>query len=63
MQSGDGMSPYNIASKFANAYAKAQCGPIAINRFKATGIYPFNRNIFPPDKFIAASGKCKGTLA
>ena len=57
-----GMSAYTIAETFGAAYVRAQTAQTAISGFRATGIWPLNRNIFPPEKFVAASGKYEDQL-
>lgn len=43
---------YDIAEIFGRAYIKSQRADIAINGFRATGIYPIDRNVFQDHDFI-----------
>jgi len=43
---------YDIGEIFGRAYIKLQRADLAINGFRATGIYPINRSVFQEHDFI-----------
>lgn len=43
---------YDIAELFGRAYIKSQRADLAINGFRATGIYPIDRGVFQEHDFI-----------
>ena len=42
---------YQISEIFRNAYKRAATGEIAANEFRATGLFPCDKNIFRPYDF------------
>jgi hypothetical protein len=42
---------YQISEVFGNAYLRAATGKIAANGFRATGLFPCDKNIFRPYDF------------
>lgn len=51
---GQPISIYNVPSLVANAYPKAMTPENITSGFRATGIFPHNRNVFPPHAFLPA---------
>jgi len=46
---------YQIAEMFGNAYKRASTGEISANGFRATGLFPFDENIFSRYDFPLSS--------
>ena len=46
---------YEVSAMLGNAYPRAFTPSNAISGFQVTGIYPYNRNFFTDDKFLASS--------
>ena len=46
---------YKIGELFGNAYKRAATGEIAVNGFRATGLFPSDKNIFKPYEFPLSS--------
>ena len=51
---GKVVTPNNVAELFCQAYLGTGAMDLATSGFKATGIWPYNGNIFPEEEFIAA---------
>ena len=51
--SGKVVTPSRVAGIFSKAYLSICRMKLAVSGFAATGIFPFNRNIFTPEDFIA----------
>lgn len=51
---GKAITRYNFGKLFTAAYQKTSSMDIAIQSFRATGIYPLNKNIFGDDVFAPA---------
>ena len=47
------MTIYIIPKLIFHAFAKAMTPESIISRLRVTGIYPFDRNVFTPDEFMA----------
>ena len=52
---GKSMTIHNIPALVDYAFPKAMTPTNITAGFKATGMYPFDRNIFPPEKFMPAT--------
>ena len=50
---GQVVTPSRVAGIFSKAYLSSCRMELAVSGFAATGIFPFNRNIFTPEDFIA----------
>lgn len=51
---GKAITIYQVGELFGNAFQRAATAQNAINGFKATGIYPYNPNVFPEELFKPA---------
>jgi len=52
---GRDVTVYQIGEQFGNAYKQAATGEIATKGFRATGLFPCDKNIFRPHGFPLAS--------
>ena len=52
---GGVVTVYQIGELFSNAYKRAATGEIAANSFRATGLFPCDKNIFRPHDFPLSS--------
>ena len=50
---GQVVTPSRVAGIFSKVYLSSCRMELAVSGFAATGIFPFNRNIFTPEDFIA----------
>ena len=55
LNAGKSMTIHNIPALVDYAFPKAMTPTNITAGFRATGIYPFDRNIFPPEKFMPAT--------
>jgi DDE superfamily endonuclease/helix-turn-helix, Psq domain len=56
-RTGKKVTHYDIAELFGNAYLKVQSGQLAVNGFRMTGIFPFDKNIFKESDFLVDAVK------
>ena len=52
-EKGRKLTQFDVIELFSKAYLKVQTAQIAINGFKCTGIYPFDKNIFQESDFVS----------
>jgi hypothetical protein len=52
---GQLVAVYQIGELFGNAYKRAATGETAANGFRATGLFPCDKNIFRPYDFPLSS--------
>jgi len=65
LQNKRAVTHYEVSGLFSNAYLEVQTGKFATSGFRATGLYPVNRNIFEDFDFDAATEEhnpCAGAL-
>lgn len=61
-ESGRKVTPYDIAGLFGKAYLKCANAQTAVNGFRVTGIYPFDKHIFTDADYIAGSSTGKTNI-
>ena len=54
-QGGQVVTVYQIGEQFGSAYKRAATGEIAAKGFRATGLFPCDKNVFRPHDFPLAS--------